>query len=165
MRLEDVIEKLEGEYERVHTQMYSPRNAQSNPWDKGYNVGYTDGLEAVLKLLAKVETRHKPLQAVKIRARLGMRELLEQGAEESAELGKAMLKLIRVMDDSKNPADMTAKEAQDNFYEEIRDILCVLLIILPEKEWEDLVDGVYTYYKLDRWLKRLDARGGGANEA
>lgn len=156
MRLEDVIGKLEDAYER----MDAHRNEQKYPWDRGYHEGYTDGLEAVLDLLENVEGQHcTPLQAVRLRMRLGERELLEQLAEESAELGKAALKLIRVMEGSKNPASISKKDAQDNFYEEIRDVLCVLLIILPEQEWEDLVDGVYTYYKLDRWLERLGGDG------
>lgn len=159
MKLEDVIAKVEESYER----MDAHRNEQRHPWDRGYHEGYTDGLEAVLKLLENVEGQHyKPMQAVKLRVRLGERVLLEQLAEESAELGMAALKLIRAKGLADNPANISEQNAKGNFYEEIMDVLCVLMVILPEREWDDLMDGVYTYYKLDRWLKRL---GGDGSEA
>ena len=88
-----------------------------------------------------------------IRERLQDAELLAQLAEETAELGKAALKLRRVLD-GKNPTPVSMKEAFDNFEEEIADVLLCLEVL-----GYDLKEvGLYKAFmdvKRERWVRRL----------
>ncbi len=152
MTMDDVLERLKASYGRLD----ASRNTERSSWDRGYHEGRADERKAVIELLEKAEHKGKPQTAQRLKDKLPMRDILEQGAEECAELGKAMLKLIRTMDCSKNPTPAHPSEVLDNVYEEIQDVLCVLMVLLPEKKWDAMIDGTYTYYKLDRWNKRLD---------
>lgn len=86
-----------------------------------------------------------------IRMKLSERDLLEQLAEECAELSKASLKLIRGKDMSKNYTPKTAHECEMDLREEILDVLFVLKVMdrLPPL---DMID---KYEKSERWAKRL----------
>ena len=88
-----------------------------------------------------------------IRERLQDAELLAQLAEETTELGKAALKLRRVID-GKNPTPVSMAEAFDNFDEEIADVLlCLEILGYGLKElglYKAIIDG-----KRERWVRRL----------
>ena len=90
-----------------------------------------------------------------IRGKLNGSELLAQLAEETAELGKAALKLRRVME-GKNPTPVTLEDAFDNFEEEIADVLLCLDVMgydLKElSRYQAIMDG-----KRERWVRRLKA--------
>lgn len=77
------------------------------------------------------------------------RELLEQLAEEAAELSQAALKLIRANGMNNNPTVITKQEADANLEEELYDVLAVasLLNIITYNDDENP--------KWERWAKRL----------
>ena len=81
---------------------------------------------------------------------LPYRDLLEQLAEESAELSQAALKLIRAQGMSQNPTPISEDEALDSLKEEANDVLIVLKVL-------GFVDqsAVRDWHKLVRWAKRL----------
>lgn len=81
---------------------------------------------------------------------LPYRDLLEQLAEESAELSQAALKLIRASGMSQNPTPISKDEALDSLKEEANDVLIVLKVL-------GFVDqsAVRDWHKLVRWAKRL----------
>lgn len=82
--------------------------------------------------------------------RLGVPELLTQLAEEAAELGKAALKLRRVLD-GKNPTPMTAGNALLNLQEEMADVLLVMLMVgFDEQSAERTIRS-----KIPRWSGRI----------
>lgn len=88
-----------------------------------------------------------------VRQKLGKAEILAQLAEECAELGKAALKLRRVLDGT-NPTPVTAEEANANLREEIADVLgCVGLIGFIETDANAQLER-----KFRRWVRRLEAR-------
>lgn len=95
--------------------------------------------------------------AQKIADQLGKREKLEQVAEESAELGKAALKLIRAKKLSYNPTPTTLDEATQNFYEEFRDVLIAMRVTLSPNKWANLID-VDNSPKFKRWYERLEEK-------
>lgn len=82
------------------------------------------------------------------------RDLLEQLAEESAELSQAALKLIRAHRTSQNPTPISEKEAMNSLIEEANDVLIVLVIL-------GLVDqrAVHDWRKLVRWAERIQEAG------
>ena len=59
------------------------------------------------------------------------RELLEQLAEEAAELSQAALKLIRAGGMSNNATPITEQKAIDNLKEELHDVLAVASLLGP----------------------------------
>lgn len=88
--------------------------------------------------------------------RLTHEELLAQLAEETAELGKAALKLRRVID-GRNPTPVSLSAAFENFEEEIADVLLCLETLGFDH------DGLTKYrhitsVKLARWRSRLEAK-------
>lgn len=85
-----------------------------------------------------------------IRDNVDQRTLLEQLAEESAELTQAALKLIRALGLSNNPTPVTAEQAYLNVTEEVGDVE-LLLSILEIRKYE-----IRDMFKLDRWVKRLN---------
>ena len=88
-----------------------------------------------------------------VRQKLGKAELLAQLAEECNELGKAALKLRRVLDGA-NPTPVPKEEAEANLQEEIADVLgCVGLIGFIEMDANAQI-----YRKMKHWVKRLEAR-------
>lgn len=80
---------------------------------------------------------------------LDQRTLWEQLAEESTELAKAALKVIRAMGYSNNSTPISAQEAMDNVKEELQDVMCVCEMLgLDDIESND--------EKLERWVKRIE---------
>ena len=90
-----------------------------------------------------------------IREKLNKEELLCQLAEECAELGKAALKLRRVIDGT-NPTPVKRSEAYRNLFEEIADVsLC--LEILGLNTPQAMYDCQKTMnMKVNRWARRLE---------
>lgn len=84
--------------------------------------------------------------------KVGESALLEQLAEECAELAKASLKLSRTMR-KENPTPVTTNEAFENLVEEIADVRLLLRMI------DFMYDGIDTadmeQYKLQRWKNRI----------
>lgn len=92
-----------------------------------------------------------------IREMLTDRELLEQLAEECAELGKAALKYIRSLEMSNNPTPVSEEEAEDSLYQEALDVLLCLHMVYPDDP-----DFKSEYYKgkIQRWATRIrEAQG------
>ena len=87
--------------------------------------------------------------------KVGESAILEQLAEECAELAKAALKLSRVMR-KENPTPVTVNDAFDNLVEEIGDVRLLLRITdfmhdgIPTQDMEE--------YKLQRWGKSYKVR-------
>lgn len=95
-----------------------------------------------------------------IRAAIPMDELLAGLAEEAAELGHAALKYRRVLTGT-NPTPVSAEEAREALLEEIADVELYLSIIGFYKDKSDLsVLAEVTLTKLDRWVERLQGKGG-----
>ena len=84
--------------------------------------------------------------------KVGESAILEQLAEECAELAKAALKLSRVMR-KENPTPVTVNDAFDNLVEEIGDVRLLLRVT------DFMCDGIPTQdmeeYKLQRWEHRI----------
>jgi hypothetical protein len=78
--------------------------------------------------------------------------LLEQLAEECAELAQTSLKLSRIIR-KENPTPVTEQDAYQNFVEEVGDVRLLLKIM------DSSYDGIDTkeseQYKLQRWKKRI----------
>lgn len=81
------------------------------------------------------------------------RDLLEQLAEESAELTQAALKCIRAQGYSKNPTPLSCEDALQNLREEINDVLIAAYVL-------GLVDGscITDWHKLVRWARRIEEK-------
>lgn len=78
------------------------------------------------------------------------RDLLEQLAEESAELSQAALKLIRAHGMSQNPTPISEDKALASLKEEANDVLIVLVILgLCGQR------AVHDWRKLVRWADRI----------
>ena len=81
--------------------------------------------------------------------------LLGQLAEETAELGKAALKLQRVLM-NENPTPVTMEEALDALIEEIADVICAMEIVMRKldinlvEDVEPIIEG-----KAERWADRV----------
>lgn len=87
--------------------------------------------------------------------RIGLPPLLEQTAEECAELAHACLKEARRLR-GENPTPCTAEECKNAIMEEMADVaLC--LDILDDSDYT--LDPIIAKAKLDRWHKRLDEAG------
>lgn len=93
---------------------------------------------------------------------IGVPAMLEQTAEECCELGKACLKLARIMR-GENKAYISESEAYANLVEEIADVkLCLENLIGPYSDIdkgsavadEDYVQLMYTR-KIERMINRL----------
>lgn len=78
---------------------------------------------------------------------LSERELLEQLAEETAELSQAALKLIRAEGLSNNPTPVSVGQARTDLQEEFSDVLTVVELL-------ELID-CQNEKKLQRWAERL----------
>lgn len=87
-----------------------------------------------------------------IKKKLTEREILEQIAEEAAELAQAALKKIRTMKNTNNPTTITADEADGQLMAEAMDVLMAINIWTPVA---DLAKEVETHWKYDRWAKRI----------
>lgn len=75
---------------------------------------------------------------------LPARDLLEQLAEESAELSQAALKLIRANGTSQSPTPISEDEAMNSLIEEANDVLIVLVILGLA---DQIVDTLESYSK------------------
>ena len=90
-----------------------------------------------------------------IKTNLTERELLEQLAEEAAELGQAALKLIRAKELSNNPTPVDIDTAAANLLEEMKDVYLVFWLLYgwtPTKELD-----IERNPKLKRWAGRIKA--------
>lgn len=87
------------------------------------------------------------------------RELLEQLAEEAAELSQAALKLIRAGGMSNNATPITEQKAIDNLKEELHDVLAVTSL-LELVEYNDNENP-----KWKRWAERLGMKDKESKEA
>lgn len=84
---------------------------------------------------------------------LPYRDLLEQLAEESAELSQAALKLIRAKKMSQNPTPISEDEALASLKEEANDVLIILEILgLADQR------AVHDWRKLVRWAERIEEK-------
>ena len=84
---------------------------------------------------------------------LPYRDLLEQLAEESAELSQAALKLIRAKEMSQNPTPISEDEALASLKEEANDVLIILVILgLADQR------AVHDWRKLVIWAERIEKR-------
>ena len=87
--------------------------------------------------------------------RIGLPALLEQTAEECAELSHACLKEARRLR-GENPTPCTAEECKAAIMEEMADVaLC--LDMLDNSDY--VLDPIIAKAKLDRWSRRLDEAG------
>lgn len=85
-----------------------------------------------------------------VRETLTRRELLEQAAEEAAELSQALLKYIRAAGLNNNFTIIPSSDASDNVEEEFADLcLCMQLLGVEEADKKTMSK------KLERWSKRL----------
>lgn len=91
-----------------------------------------------------------------IRSMLSDRELLEQLAEEAAELGQAALKLIRATGVTRNPTPVDVGEASLALEEEFEDVVAAMSAFLCgyEGTWK-LVDHSKKRSKWQRWANRV----------
>ena len=99
-----------------------------------------------------------------ISASLTTRTILEQLAEESAELSQAALKLIRASGASENRTNISVNEAEKNLIEEIRDVLMIIDLLGLGFDLEDLAKKNEEYFKWQRWFKRLTEKKGDSYE-
>ena len=85
-----------------------------------------------------------------VRETLTRRELLEQAAEEAAELSQALLKYIRAVGLSNNITPIDSYDAAEDVEEEFADLcLCMQLLGVEESDKKTMSS------KLERWCKRL----------
>ena len=84
--------------------------------------------------------------------KVGESAILEQLAEECAELAKAALKLSRVMR-KENPTPVTVNDAFDNLVEEIGDVR--LLLRVTDFMYDSIDTQETEKYKLQRWENRI----------
>lgn len=87
-----------------------------------------------------------------VRMKMSTRTMLEQLAEEAAELSQAALKLIRTMNDE-NPTPVTREEAEANLVEEASDVMLVLETLCVS------IDRELQLKKIIRWWQRLETEG------
>lgn len=96
-----------------------------------------------------------------IREKLDDRVILEQLAEEAAELSQACLKLIRASGFSKNVTPTDRGKALSNLYEEMSDVsMCYFLLFGRYHTRESIV----RLLKWERWARRLGYPGEGEKQ-
>lgn len=90
-----------------------------------------------------------------VAARLSASALLGQLGEETAELGKAALKLQRVLM-NENPTPVTMEEALDALIEEIADVICAMDVVMHKLHinLEVVVEPIIEE-KAARWADRV----------
>jgi septum formation topological specificity factor MinE len=100
---------------------------------------------------------HPESAAYYINKHLSRRELLEQLAEESAELAQAALKLCRALEDAHNRTETTQREAVENMAEELVDVLNAYTAVFGDWEAvEKAVEQSKRSPKWGRWVDRLE---------
>ena len=87
-----------------------------------------------------------------IRENVLERELLEQLAEESAELTQAALKLIRAKGLSNNPTPKEAEQLKRELLEEFADVSIIVFVLFSFMVTPPFI---YENNKIKRWVKRL----------
>lgn len=92
-----------------------------------------------------------------VKQNMSRRALLEQLAEECAELSIAALKMIRAEQISENPTPINANEALANFYEEISDVVIVLDSMGMLPLLKIVIDKNDSNSKWARWADRIEA--------
>lgn len=88
---------------------------------------------------------------------IGLSALLEQLAEESAELAQAALKTARVLRDE-NPTPVTYHDAWEHLVEEIADVTLCIEALNPAKPDDLEPVGDIMLHKFKRWMQRLGDR-------
>lgn len=84
--------------------------------------------------------------------------ILENCAEECAELGHACLKMARKLRDE-NPTPKSLKEITENLTEEIADVFVLTTAVIQYLELDcDEIDKL-SHQKLKRWNDRLEKAG------
>lgn len=91
----------------------------------------------------------------KVQELLGDSEVLCQLSEECDELAKAALKLRRAHEGI-NPTPMSEELAALHLYEEVADVMNCLRVLQIKIDGNTIQN--YQKYKLERWVKRLEAR-------
>lgn len=91
----------------------------------------------------------------KVQELLGDSEVLCQLAEECAELAKAALKLRRAHEGT-NPTPISEELAALHLCEEVADVMNCLRVLQIQIDGNTIQN--YQKYKLERWVKRLEAR-------
>jgi NTP pyrophosphatase (non-canonical NTP hydrolase) len=91
-----------------------------------------------------------------IKTRLSNRAVLEQLAEEAAEVSQAALKLIRTMPNSENPTPVTFNQACEDLTQELFDVVIAADILGLTLSTEAIKDD---HPKIVRWAERLRQRG------
>lgn len=86
-----------------------------------------------------------------IKEKLDRRTILEQLAEESAELTQAALKLVRAEGLSNNPTPIEDDEAFNNLLEEIEDVIACLKLL----DIDVTIAATSDNPKWERWVNRL----------
>ena len=84
-------------------------------------------------------------------------QLLNQLAEEAAELASAANKMIRIIDGA-NPTPVSAERGWENVLEEIADVQVCAGEILNLDDWERVVN--MRDEKTTRWMQRLEEEWG-----
>lgn len=84
-------------------------------------------------------------------------QLLNQLAEEAAELASAANKMIRVIDGA-NPTPVSTEDGWNNVLEEISDVQVCAGEILNLDDWERVVN--MRDEKTTRWMQRLEEEWG-----
>ena len=83
--------------------------------------------------------------------KIGKAAMLEQLAEEAAELSQAALKLARVLR-GENPTPVTEDEAKEHLIEEYTDVFqCASELLIPV-DWQQINDKAERF--LDRWEEK-----------
>ena len=85
------------------------------------------------------------------------RDILEQLAEESAELGHAALKLIRASGDTNNITPIKEETALDNLIEEVLDVALLMDLMF---DIDNVAGATANNPKWWRWANRLEERDG-----
>ena len=89
-----------------------------------------------------------------IRANLSERAILEQMAEEAAELAQAALKMIRASS-RENPTPVTPEDAYRNIIEEYADISLCLIALGYDTGKDQLLVTQTMNKKQKRWVERI----------
>lgn len=92
--------------------------------------------------------------AVAVRLVLSDRDLLEQLAEEAAELSQAALKMIRAYKLSDNVTPISRDEAMKNLREEMSDVVSVYWLLSDDERYSFVEENP----KFERWAKRLGVK-------
>lgn len=98
------------------------------------------------------------MDAFRIKDRIGEAAVLEQLAEECAELAQAALKMARI-ERGDNPTPVTMQKAKENLVEEIADVNVCLNVLGVEVTFLDESLFFTIMGKMCRWDDRLQERG------